>query len=121
MRLRANVTLYPLSRNGWAAASSASAAARNRMCASDSPPARRHLSTGKQVLFSLIIVVGLIVAAEGAVRIWALYFRTSYERYNRHTGRLELVPNIMTLGEVQKDQALAMYREHLERLRKGKR
>jgi lysophospholipase L1-like esterase len=64
------------------------------MCARDSAPARRRLSTGKQVLFSLIIVLGLIVAAEGAIRIWALYFRTSYERYNRHTGRLELVPNL---------------------------
>src|SRR5207244_2872083 len=31
---------------------------------------------------------------EASVRIWALYFRTSYERYNARTGRLELTPNL---------------------------
>jgi lysophospholipase L1-like esterase len=55
---------------------------------------RQQLSFRRQLLFSAIIVVGLLVAAECAVRVWALYFRTSYERYNRQTGRLELRPNI---------------------------
>ena len=54
----------------------------------------RRFSAGKQILFSVIIVVGLLGLAEGAIRLWALYFRTSYERYNSATGRLELRPNI---------------------------
>jgi lysophospholipase L1-like esterase len=54
----------------------------------------RRFTLGKQILFSTIIVVGLLLVAEGAVRAWALYFRTSHERYNAQTGRLELRPNI---------------------------
>jgi lysophospholipase L1-like esterase len=54
----------------------------------------RRFTVRKQILFSTIIVVGLLLAAEGAVRVWALYFRTSYERYNSRTGRLELTPGI---------------------------
>jgi len=54
----------------------------------------RGFSIGKQIMFSLIIVGGLLLAAESSIRIWALYFRTSYERYNAGTGRLELVPNL---------------------------
>jgi lysophospholipase L1-like esterase len=54
----------------------------------------RRFSVGKQVLFSTIIVGVLLLAAEGAVRVWAHYFRTSYERYNAQTGRLELKPNL---------------------------
>jgi lysophospholipase L1-like esterase len=54
----------------------------------------RRFSAGKQILFSVIIVVGLLGLAEGGIRLWALYFRTSYERYNSATGRLELRPNV---------------------------
>lgn len=54
----------------------------------------RRFSIGKQILFSTIIVVGLLLVVEAAVRAWALYFRTSYERYNSETGRLELRPNL---------------------------
>jgi lysophospholipase L1-like esterase len=61
-------------------------------------PARRF-SVGKQVLFSVIIVLGLLLAAEGAVRLWALYFRTSYERFNNETGRLELKPNLQYVNQ----------------------
>jgi lysophospholipase L1-like esterase len=57
-------------------------------------PAGSQFSVRKQVLFSIIIVGGLLVAAEASIRIWALYFRTSYERYNTETGRLELRPNL---------------------------
>ena len=56
--------------------------------------AARQFSVGKNVLFSVIIVVGLLLVSEAAIRIWALYFRTSYERYNAQTGRLELRPNL---------------------------
>lgn len=58
------------------------------------PRGGRRFSVGKQILFSVIIVVGMLLLAEGAVRAWALYFRTSYERYNSQTGRLELRPNL---------------------------
>jgi lysophospholipase L1-like esterase len=54
----------------------------------------RHFSVRKQILFSIIIAGGLLLLAEGSIRIWALYFRTSYERYNTQTGRLELRPNL---------------------------
>lgn len=54
----------------------------------------RRLPVGKQILFSTIIVCALLVLLEGTIRLWAFYFRTSYERYNWSTGRLELVPNI---------------------------
>jgi lysophospholipase L1-like esterase len=57
--------------------------------------AGRRFHAGKQILFIVIIVGGLLVGAEGAIRTWALYFRTSYERYNAGTGRLELRPNVL--------------------------
>jgi len=56
--------------------------------------AERRFGVAKQILFSVIIVGGLLLAAEGSIRIWALFFRTSYERYNARAGRLELVPNL---------------------------
>jgi lysophospholipase L1-like esterase len=46
------------------------------------------------MLFTSIIIVGLLLLGEVGIRTWAHYFRTSYERYNRQTGRLELVPNL---------------------------
>ena len=54
----------------------------------------RRFSLGKQAVFTAVIVIGFLVMAEGAIRVWALYFRESYERYNAQTGRLELRPNI---------------------------
>lgn len=58
------------------------------------PKRSLNLPFGKQVLFSLILICSVFGAAEGAIRVWAHYFRTSYERYNSAAGRLELVPNI---------------------------
>src|SRR2546428_3813693 len=55
---------------------------------------KSQLGIGKQVLYSVIIVGSLLLAVEGSIRVWALYFRTPYERYNSRTGRLELVPNL---------------------------
>lgn len=57
-------------------------------------PEKKPLSWKKQILFSFIIVVLLLGAGEVAIRTWAFFFRTSYERYNFATGRLELVPNV---------------------------
>jgi lysophospholipase L1-like esterase len=55
---------------------------------------RREFTVGKQVLFTVIIMIGLLLVGEVGIRTWAYYFRTSYEQYNRQTGRLELVPNL---------------------------
>ena len=52
------------------------------------------LSIKKQILFTSIIVIGFLLLGEVGIRTWAHYFRTSYEQYNRRTGRLELVPNL---------------------------
>jgi|SRR5579859_111702 len=52
------------------------------------------LSIKKQLLFIGIIVIGFLLVGEIGIRTWAHYFRTSYERYNRQTARLELVPNL---------------------------
>jgi len=54
----------------------------------------RRLSATKAIIFSLVPILVLLVSAEVALRIWAYYFRTSYERYSYARGRLELVPNI---------------------------
>jgi lysophospholipase L1-like esterase len=57
----------------------------------------RVFSVKKQIFFTIIILAVFLVLTEGAIRAWALYFRTSYEQYNRQSGRLELVPNIQYL------------------------
>jgi hypothetical protein len=54
----------------------------------------RKFGIGKQILFTVILVAGVLGLAESAIRVWALYFRTSYEQYDARTGRLELRPNI---------------------------
>lgn len=54
----------------------------------------RRLSATKAIIFSLVPILVLLVSGEVALRIWAYYFRTSYERYSYARGRLELVPNI---------------------------
>ena len=54
----------------------------------------RKFGTGRQILFSMILIFGVLGLAEGGVRIWALFFRTSYEQYDSRAGRLELRPNI---------------------------
>src|SRR5262249_26379077 len=58
------------------------------------PPAPPTLSVKKQILFFVIVSVCLLSFAEVSIRVWAFFFRTSYERYNPATQRLELVPNL---------------------------
>jgi lysophospholipase L1-like esterase len=53
----------------------------------------RHVSVGRLFIFSLIPLIVVLAFGEVSVRIWAAYFRTSYERLNYATGVLELVPN----------------------------
>lgn len=54
----------------------------------------RSISRTKMVIFSILPVLVLLAIGELGLRVWAYYFRTSYERYNTATGRLELVPGI---------------------------
>jgi len=54
----------------------------------------KELSGKKQIGFSIIIVVLVLCIGELSIRLWAYYFRTSYEIYNYTKGRLELVPNL---------------------------
>jgi lysophospholipase L1-like esterase len=61
---------------------------------SATPAAPPTLSFKKQLLFFVIVSVCLLSLAEVSVRLWAFFFRTSYERYNPTTQRLELVPNL---------------------------
>jgi len=53
-----------------------------------------RISRIRLILFSLLPTILLLLTAEVGLRVWALYFRTPYERYNSQTGRLELVPNL---------------------------
>jgi lysophospholipase L1-like esterase len=47
----------------------------------------------KAVVFSVVPLLVLLMMGELGIRVWAYYFRTSYEQYNYSTGMLELVPN----------------------------
>jgi len=54
---------------------------------------RTYISAKKAALFSVLLICLLLLVGETVVRVWAYYFRTSFERYNSDSGRLELVPN----------------------------
>ena len=60
----------------------------------ESISAASSVTIKKRVLFTSIILIGCLLLGEIAVRTWAYYFRTTYEKYNWQTGRLELVPNL---------------------------
>ena len=53
-----------------------------------------RISRIRLILFSLLPTILLLLTAEVGLRVWALYLRTPYERYNSQTRRLELVPNL---------------------------
>ncbi len=62
-----------------------------------------HISAKKAVLFSVILTCCVLLIAELTLRVWAYYYRTPYERYNTHSGRLELVPNTHIIREDGKE------------------
>lgn len=64
---------------------------------------RKRISRRKAILFSIIPLLLLLIVGEFTLRAWAYYFRTSYERYNYATGRLELVPNTHFTSEVGRE------------------
>ncbi len=59
---------------------------------------RSPMSRTKVIAFSLLPTLLLLGAGELGLRVWAYYFRTSYERFNYRTGRLELVPSTYIPG-----------------------
>ena len=54
---------------------------------------QREISTKKAILFSLVLSSLVLISLEGAIRVWAYYFRTPYERYNPTLRRYALIPN----------------------------
>lgn len=54
--------------------------------------APRKLGAGKKLLFSFVVTVMFLVAAELVVRGWVYYLREDYERYDSDTDTFHLVP-----------------------------
>jgi len=50
------------------------------------------LSTGKKLVFALIVLVLFIFAAEGLLRVWVYFIREEFERYDVATQTWVLVP-----------------------------
>ena len=57
-------------------------------------PVQTRLTPAKAVLFTSILILVTLLSLEGAIRVWAHYFRTTYETYNAAKGRYELVPGV---------------------------
>jgi lysophospholipase L1-like esterase len=54
----------------------------------------RRFTPAKAALFATILIMATLASLEGAVRVWAYYFRSTYETYNATKGRYEPVPGI---------------------------
>jgi len=52
------------------------------------------ITPAKAVLFTVILVSAFLMCLEGGIRVWAYYFRSTYETYNATKGRYELVPGV---------------------------
>lgn len=57
-------------------------------------PARTRITAVKAVLFSTILILATLACLEGAIRVWAYYFRSTYEAYNVTKGRYMPVPGV---------------------------
>ncbi|MDH4186977.1 MAG: SGNH/GDSL hydrolase family protein [Nitrospira sp.] len=55
---------------------------------------RTRITPAKAALFTTILVLATLLSLEGAIRIWAYYFRSTYETYNATKGRYEPVPGV---------------------------
>jgi lysophospholipase L1-like esterase len=53
---------------------------------------KSNVPPGKAVLFTAILMLATLTIFEGSIRVWAYYFRSSYEIYNSQKGRYEPVP-----------------------------
>ena len=53
-----------------------------------------RITPAKAVLFSTILVLAALLSLEGAIRVWAYFFRSGYEVYNTTKGRYEPVPGV---------------------------
>jgi len=59
---------------------------------------RSSISTKKAILFSFLLICFMLLVAESGIRVWAYYFRATYERYNSDLRRYELIPNIRSIS-----------------------
>ena len=57
-------------------------------------PVQTRITPAKATLFTTILVLATLLSLEGAIRIWAYYFRSTYETYNAAKGRYEPVPGV---------------------------
>ena len=57
-------------------------------------PGQARITPVKAVLFTSILVLATLACLEGAIRVWAYYFRSTYEAYNVAKGRYEPVPGV---------------------------
>jgi lysophospholipase L1-like esterase len=60
----------------------------------ESTETQQPISPAKAVLFTIILMVVFLSLMEAGVRVWAYYFRSSYETFNVEKGRYEPVPGI---------------------------
>ncbi len=54
----------------------------------------RTITPAKAVLFTAILVSATLMSLEVGIRVWAYYFRSTYETYSVAKGRYELVPGM---------------------------
>ena len=57
-------------------------------------PAQTRITPAKAVLFTTILMLATLASLEGAIRIWAYYFRSTYEVYDVTKGRYMPVPGV---------------------------
>lgn len=55
-----------------------------------------RITPAKAALFTTILVLAALLSLEGAIRIWAYYFRATYEVYDVTKGRYMPVPGVHT-------------------------
>jgi lysophospholipase L1-like esterase len=55
---------------------------------------KSNVPPGKAVLFTAILMLATLTIFEGSIRVWAYYFRSTYETYNVAKGRYEPVPGV---------------------------
>jgi lysophospholipase L1-like esterase len=53
-----------------------------------------RITHAKAVLFSSILVLAALLSLEGAIRVWAYFYRSTYEAYDTTKGRYMPVPGV---------------------------
>lgn len=60
-----------------------------------------RITPAKAVLFTTILVLATLVCMEGAIRVWAYHFRSTYEAYDVTRGRYMPVPGVHPISGAQ--------------------